>query len=131
MSVPGMDQMQQKLAAILQESGTSAVDWEQRPDRAVSASDDDGHVSVALQGFAVQGVTLDAGWFGTASKEAVEQSVAEAVENALTALVDAEIDAAMSTNYETADVQTKLMQLSREASELFEPRIRDLGESAR
>lgn len=121
----------QQLASISADTVGVGVDWEQRPDTPVTGSDETGSVEVGLQGFDVTHVEIHPGWLETADRASLETAVKQAVQGAMTALVDAELERARTTDYATADVHTRLLQLSQEAATAMNDRLRGLGESLR
>lgn len=121
----------QQLASISSDAMRQPVDWEARPDTAVTGTDATGNVNVELRGFDVTGVRIRPGWLETAERAALETAVQQAVQDALTGLVDAELERARTTSYDQADVHTRLLQLSQEASTAMNDRIRGLGEGLR
>lgn len=106
---------------------TGPVDWEARPDREVTYIQPPGNVEITLRGFTATAVHLDTVWFREATQDEVSAEVRKAITGALAALVDAEVAAAMDTDYEAGDVHTKLIHLSQEAGDLFDGRLRALG----
>lgn len=118
-----------QLTQISQEGLGQPVDWSETPGSSAHGTDAAGHVRIDLKGFEVAGVDIDADWLAGTSAAGVQEAVKEAVGAALQALVDAEIEAAMNTSYEKADVHAKLIKLSAEGADAMNERIRRLGES--
>ncbi len=121
----------QQLASISADAVGQPVDWEARPDAAVTGTDETGNVRIELQGFDVGNVEIQPGWFEAADRATLQTGVKQAVQDALTRLVDAELERAANTGFEQADVHTRLLQLSQEAATAMNDRIRGLGESLR
>lgn len=130
MQDPATAKLYEQLARISADAVGQPVDWEARPGTSALGSDEDGHVEIELRGFEVIGVRLRPGWFEGAEAREVEAAVKAAANAALTALVDTELEAAMNTSYEQADVHARLIRLSAEAAGVMNERIRGLGESA-
>lgn len=96
-------------------------------DQRVTGTDDVSHVEITLTGFTVDSVWMDPHWLADALPTQVQQATKDALQQALTNLVDAELQAAQQTSYEMADVQTRLIKLSQEASIAMQERLRTVG----
>lgn len=123
------DEMLAELMAKVAEAAKDnpQASFDDRPDQTVTGTDEQSHVEIALTGFTADSVWMDPQWLAEASPQDVQHATKAAVQQALTNLVDAELQAAKHTSYEQADVQTRLIKLSQEASGAMTDRLRTVG----